>query len=642
MLRAGKGMTLDTQIRERLEYANGNVLRAVLYILTGNPVLAQMQTIELERRGGAFIEQVLSDEDTSTVKDLAEEFLVVRGADQRAVLPVDIDEDRVRKAVGFLIGRPPTAAEFRLGVRELGLESTCGLESSRPMWSRDVDLSDWRVLVIGTGFSGIGTAVRMQQLGIPYSVVDKQSRIGGTWERNQFPEARVDTTSFVYQFSFVEKYPWAQHYAPQEQVRTYLEHVADTYGVTPNIRLQTEVVESTFDADAGEWAVLLRDAEGREWRERANFIVSASGLFSTPKSPDFPGADRFGGPIIHSAQWDPDFDPTGKRVAIVGNGSTGVQILPWLAENAEHVHVFQRTPQWISPLERYKEPVAEQLQWLHDTIPLYWRWSCYSARLIRGSLGDAQEYDWAWRAQGGKVSRRNDGVRQNLTEYIASKLGHDPELQRACTPDYAPLARRLVVDNGWYDAVVRDDVSFVSTRIAALHERSIETGDGTMVDCDAIVLATGFDAEKYTLPARYRSITGGSLEDTWAKDGPRAYGGVEVPGFPNLYIMYGPNGQPRGGSLVAALELWIDHVARLIVTTVESGHRWAGISEEAFDNYNRCMDEEMSRLIWEGEAPRERNYYVNSHGRQNVNMPWRLHDYAQIMWRDPEETHVFG
>src|SRR5690606_17874889 len=144
----------------------------------------------------------------------------------------------------------------------------------------------------------------------------------------------------------------------------------------------------------------------------------------------------FEGPIIHSAQWDSSFDPAGKRVAIVGNGSTGVQILPWLARHAEHVTVFQRTPQWISPLERYKEPVSEELQWLHDNVPLYWKWSCYNARLVRGTLGDAQEYDHAWRAAGGKVSRRNDGLRENLTEYIASKLGAHPELVSACTPDY--------------------------------------------------------------------------------------------------------------------------------------------------------------------------------------------------------------
>jgi 4-hydroxyacetophenone monooxygenase len=632
-----------TEIRERLTHAHPNVMRAVVYVLTGDPRLAQMRTIELERRGGAFIEHTLSEADAKTVSDIAVDYLASREPGADAESPVDIDRTRVEDAMGFLMGGRPNPAEYRLGARELRMESVCGIGSSRPAWSgvQPPDLSNWRVLVVGTGFSGIGTAVRLQQLGIPYSVVDMQPRIGGTWERNQFPEARVDTTSYVYQFSFVERYPWSQHYAPQEQVRKYLEHVASTYGVTPNIRLSTQVIESRFDAATGLWEVLMQDGEGRQWHEQANFIVSASGLFSTPKRPDFEGVDVFGGPMVHSAQWDPDFDPTGKRVGIIGNGSTGVQILPWLAENADEVKVFLRTPQWISPLEKYKEPVAQELQWLHDTIPLYWRWSCYNARLIRGTLGDAQEYDWAWQARGGLISRRNDGLRENLTQYIATKLGHDPELQRLCTPDYAPLARRLVVDNGWYDAIVRDNVSVETSGIARLHEGAIETGDGERIECDAIVLATGFDAEKYTLPATYHSDAG-TLEQVWEKDGPRAYGGVEVPGFPNLYIMYGPNGQPRGGSLVAALELWIDHVARVIVKTIESGRRWAVVSDEAFENYNRCMDEEMAKLIWQDAAPRERNYYVNSFGRQNVNMPWRLHDYAQIMWQDLENTHVFG
>ncbi|MHB1329754.1 MAG: flavin-containing monooxygenase, partial [Gemmatimonadales bacterium] len=560
-----------------------------------------MQTIERERRGGAFIEHTLGDDDVQRVQELATDFLAAQGSGQRSEAPSSLgaDQDRVRRAISFMLGRPPSGAEFRLGIRELDLESISGIEPSQATWSTEQDLSAWRVLVVGTGFSGIGMAVRLKELGIPYSVVDKQSRIGGTWERNQFPESRVDTTSYVYQYSFVDKYPWKEHYAPRDQVREYLEHVADTYGVTPNIRLETEVVESRFNSETSVWEVLLRDANGREWREQANFIVSASGLFSTPKTPNFPGLDTFSGPIIHSAKWDPEFDPKGKRVAIVGNGSTGVQIMPWLAENAEHVHVLQRTPQWISPLEKYKEPVSKEIQWLHDNIPFYWRWSCYNARLVRATLGDAQEYDRAWQAAGGAVSRRNDGLRANLTEYIAAKLGHRPELQAACTPSYAPLARRLVVDNGWYDAIVGSNVTLVPAQISSVREKSVECSDGSIVECDALIMATGFDAEKYTLPAQYYSASGRSLEEAWETDGPRAYVGLEVPEFPNLYIMYGPNGQPRGGSLVAALELWVDYIAGLIVRTVESGSRRCTVTAEAFDTYNEFMDKEMEVLIWE-------------------------------------------
>lgn len=631
------------EIRENLRHANPNVLRAVLYLLTGNRELARMQTIECERRGGAFIEHVLHEDDARTVQELAFEFLTSPESGQRpeALAALGADQDRVREAIGFLLGSRPGSAEFRLGIRELGLEEVSGVESTRARWSREHDLSDWRVLVVGTGFSGIGMAVRLQELGIPYSVVDKQSRIGGTWERNQFPESRVDTTSFVYQFSFVEKYPWKEHYGSQEEVRRYLVHVADSHGVTPHVRLNTEVVRGRFNPETSLWEVLLRDGEGREWEETANFVVSGSGLFSTPKIPDFPGIDDFAGPIIHSAKWDSSFDPAGKRVGIVGNGSTGVQIMPWLARHAEHVYVFQRTPQWISPLEKYKEKVSSQLQWLHDSIPFYWKWSCYNARLIRGSLGDAQEYDRAWQASGGLVSRRNDGLRENLTTYIASKFADRPELREACTPDYAPLARRLVVDNGWYDAVLQPNVTLVPKGVASLRPNAVESADGALHECDALIMATGFDAERYTLPAQYHSASGQTLEDVWQQDGPRAYGGMEVPGFPNFYIMYGPNGQPRGGSLVAALELWIDHVARQIVHIVEGGYRSGSIRADVFEAYNAYMDIEMERLIWEGEAPQDRNYYVNRHGRQNVNMPWRLHDYAQILRRNPEETHDF-
>lgn len=630
------------EVKESLQHAHPNVLRAVTYLMTGNPELLVMRTIEVERRGGAFIEQTLSESDAQRVRELAFELLTSPDLDQRpeSAMALDFDQDRIRDAVGFLLGTRPREAEFRLAIRELGLEEACGV-STRARWSTDVDPSGWRVLVVGAGFSGIGMAVRLQELGIPYLVVDKQPRIGGTWERNQFPEARVDTTSYVYQFSFVEKYPWKEHYASQEEVRQYLEYVASSYGVTPHIRLETELVEGRFNAETSMWELVLRDKTGAEWKETANFVVSGSGLFSTPKIPAFPGLEEFEGPIVHSAQWDPGFDPTGKRVAIAGNGSTGVQILPWLANKADHVTVFQRTPQWISPLEKYKEKVSEQIQWLHDNVPFYWKWSCFNARLIRGSLGDAQEYDRAWQAAGGLVSRRNDGLRENLKAYIATKLADRPDLREACTPDYAPLARRLVVDNGWYDAIVKPNVTLIPRGVAALGRNSVIAADRTAYECDALVLATGFEVEKYTLPAKYYGPDGRTLEDVWAKDGPRAYAGVEVPGFPNFFIMYGPNGQPRGGSYVAALELWIDFAAGLIVQTIESGHRRCEVTVEAFDKYNALMDIEMERLIWEGEAPKDRNYYVNSFGRQNVNMPWRLHDYAQILWKS-EDTHVFA
>ena len=630
-------------IRDNLLHANPNVLRAVLYLLTGDADLARMSTIERERRGGAFIEHELRNEDAQKVVDLAAQFLTSDSGRRPASLEeLGADQERVREAIGFLSGNLPSAAEFRLGIRELGLEEVSGVESTRASWSGQPDLSDWRVLVVGTGFSGIAVAVRLQELGIPYSVVDKQSRIGGTWERNQFPESRVDTTSYVYQYSFMEKYPWTEHYATQSEVREYLVNVADAFDVTPNIRLSTEVVEARFDAETSVWNVLLRDAQGKEWHETANFIVSASGLFSSPKTPNFPGLDSFEGPIIHSAKWDASFDPAGKRVAIIGNGSTGVQITPWLARHAKQLHVFQRTPQWISPLEKYKEKVSAQLQWLHDNVPFYWKWSCYNARLVRGSLGDAQEYDRAWQASGGRVSRRNDGLRENLTQFIANKLTDRPELRDACTPDYAPLARRLVVDNGWYDAILQPHVSLVPRGVSALHPDGVETTDGQRVAVDAIVLATGFDAEKYTLPAQYYGPDGTTLEEAWESDGPRAYVGLEVPQFPNFFIMYGPNGQPRGGSLVAAVELWVDYIGQRIVRTVESGHKRSSVKPSIFNSYNEHMDIEMQRLIWQGEAPQGRNYYVNRFGRQNVNMPWRIHDYAQILRRNPEETHDFA
>lgn len=624
----------ESELVEIFAHANGNVLRAVLYYLTGDHELTQIESLQEERRGGAFIAQVLRPEDERRVHQLAAKFWLEHGSD----VHVPNDLERARVAIEILHGRKVSDTEFRLGCYQLQLnDETDGDWSPQALERTD----DQQVLIVGGGVSGIGMAVKLEKMGLRYSLIESQSRLGGTWERNQFPEARVDTSSFVYQYSFVKHYRWSEQYAEQSEVREYLNHVADTYGVTANIRLQTTLEKARFDLETGRWWVTLSDAQGNRWEETPTAIISAAGLFSAPRFPDIDGLETFAGDVVHSAAWDAQFDPTDRRIAIIGNGSTGVQIMPWLARKASHLSVVQRTPQWISPMEGYRAKIAAEVRWMHDNMPLYWLWSSYGDRVTRATLGEAQIFDPAWQAMGGLVSRRNDGLRENLKEYIRTKLdGHD-DLIAKVTPDYAPLARRLVVDNGWYDALLRPNVDLVDSGIDHIEADAIVTTDGTRIECDALVLATGFEVENYTLPAEYFDPEGNENQSHWTTDGPRAYAGIEVPWMPNFFMMYGPNAQGRGGSFITLSELWADYIGSVLAATIESGKQYAVIKRSRYESYNAAMDRALGSFIWKDAAPAGKNYYVNSFGRQNVNMPWSLPEYMDILWLDPKETHDF-
>lgn len=616
------------------------VLKACLYYITGDERLLGVPVRMAERRGGAFLVPELTAGGARFVREEIVAYLKERRRSGDDTSPTPRGD--VRTAMETLAARTLTDEEFRFAVRELGLESQSSRSAAEMQaFAAKAKQRGFRVVIVGAGLSGLGMAIELGRIGVDYVVIEQQERPGGVWVRNQFPEARIDTTSFVYQFTTERDQLWSEHYPTQAEVQAYAERLAVKHGVTDRTVYGTKLISAQFDEDTSVWKLVLEDAQGRRVEE-ANVVVSAAGLFTNPKIPDIPGLDTFAGRVIHSAAWEPDFDPTGLRVAILGNGSTGVQIMPWLAERADVLTVFQRTPQWISPLERYKEPVSEGLRLLLRELPYFWSWTGYAARAIRVTLGDAQEYDRAWQAAGGLISRRNDGLRENLTNYIATKLAGRPDLIAACTPNYAPLARRLVVDNGWYDALLRPNVALETDGIERIEEDAIVTVDGRSIPVDAIVLATGFDVEKYVSPAEYRGVGGHTIEQAWEADGPRAYCGLQVPGFPNFFIMYGPSAQVRGGSFLTTVERWAQYVSRWVQYLVDNDLRQMDITREAFDRYNELLDDANRALIWQTEGPSERNYYVNRHGRQTVNMPWRLFQYANILEKTSPEQQSFA
>ncbi|PPJ25757.1 hypothetical protein C5E45_19570 [Nocardia nova] len=643
-MKDGDAMTVnEVFIRRAVERADLHALRMSLFQITGErwllelppdtePIWDPLRMRAVPDPGGS----AESDKNARRIRGLAVQLLAAGLDDVAEAVPAD---DELRTMLASFNGAEMTEAEYRLHRDELAFEPY----PRAVEWSNGIPerATEFHVAIVGAGFSGIAAAVQLERLGIRYTIYERRSEIGGTWSINTYPDARVDTTSLSYQFSFEKKYPWSEYFARQGEVRRYLEYVAEKYNVSDHICFEHEIRSARFDGHTQSWNLEVAGPGAME-SVTADFVVSASGLFSTAKKIEFDGIEDFAGRVVHTTDWSDEIAVAGRRVAVIGNGSTGVQLLSRIAESAAHVDVFVRTPQWISPRERYGEPIPVETRWLINNLPYYENWFNY-ASIRPGLMAEAvQEVDPEWQAQGGLISAANDRIRKYLTEYISGQLKADTDLVERLVPRHAPMARRLIVDNGWYRTLLRDNVELVTESIERFTVGGILTSARREYKADLVVAAVGFSVEKYVWPAQYRAADGTTLEETWADRGPRAYLGMAVPNFPNLFIMYGPNGQNRVGSLITHIESWAAYIAQCIVGVVEGGHRSIEVTPAACDEYNESMDEATVNLVWLEEASRDRNYYVDRNGRQSVGAPWRAADYYGMLSRPDFGKFSFG
>jgi 4-hydroxyacetophenone monooxygenase len=611
-------LDVDT-VRRAVDAADPNVLRITLFQLTGDPDLAKMRVTATPVRGGASFNSVLAEEHHDEVRAKSLSYLL----NQPTEVPGRPSDAEILRMMEMLSNETFSAAEFRFGLEELALD-----EFPRDVtWNNrppDAVLRGFHVAVIGAGISGIAAAVQLERLGIPYTVLERQAGLGGTWHLNRYPDARVDVTSYMYQFKFEKNYPWTEYFASQPETEKYLEHIAAKHDVKSKIRFNVEVTAAEWDEDTATWILTTR-ADGSEDTLSANVIISASGLFSTPNLPDIDGINAFAGSIFHTAAWPGSLDLSGKKVALIGNGSSGTQLMPRVAEVAGRLYAFQRTPNWVAKIEGYRTKVAPELRWLFDNMPFYWNWYCYSSYIATTRTQASQVYDREWQARGGLISERNDALRAHLTEYIRTEVGGDPDLAAKCTPTYAPMARRLVVDNGWYRALTRENVELVTDGISRITPAAIISTTGTEYPVDVIILGAGFQVSRYLWPVRYQGRDGRTLEDLWSKDGARSYLGIVMPGFPNMFMFYGPQGQPRAGGFYSWAEIWARYTLKAITAMIESGSRSMECRQDIYQEYNDRLDRENENLIWEREGAG--GYLVNDFGRSAVNMPWPIHEY---------------
>jgi 4-hydroxyacetophenone monooxygenase len=620
-------------IRRALEQADANVLRLALYQATGDASLATMRVESQRITGGLFVRKVLAAEHHAAVKDMAYSLLAESG-----LRPVATpDAAQARHLMETFTGETLSDNEYKFGLEELTFDEFPRSVSWNHRPPAEI-LADYRVVIIGAGMCGLMAAIQCQKLGIPYLIFERQRDLGGTWELNNYPEARVDVSSFLYQFKFEKRYPWAEYFASQSESKKYLTHIAKKYGVFDKIRFNSEVTKAVWDEDTKHWQLEYRNEAGVSTPMTARTIISASGLFSTPRLPDIRGIERFGGKIFHTTAWDHGVDLAGKRVALIGNGSTGTQLMPHVARSAKSLTVYQRTPQWVMPVQNYRAKVSPEVNWLFNNVPNYWNWHCFSSFLTTQAFQYFQYHDADWIKAGGSISKINDELRATLTEYISQSVHRDPALIAKCVPKYAPTARRMVVDNGWYEALTRDNVELVTEGILEITEDGIESGDGVRRQLDLIILAAGFEVSRYFWPVPYVGSEGRTLEQVWSKDGPRAFKGVTIPGFPNFFAFYGPNSQPRTGGIYTWAEIWSRYVGELLVGMIERRASTIECRTESFIEYNARLDEELGRLIWHTEG--QGGYHVRDHGRSVMHAPWLTQDYHHMLVSADFENYV--
>jgi 4-hydroxyacetophenone monooxygenase len=617
-------------LERAVEAADLNALRMALWQVTGDEALGRMSVVKVPVWGGVMVFDQLAPEHHEEVKAKAIAYL----SNPPEKVPPPISREEAPRLVASFEGVDRVSdALFGFAWEELAFDDFPREVKWHEKPSPEI-LKANHVTIIGAGVSGILAGVQLSRLGIPYTIFERHSDMGGTWHVNRYPEARVDITSYIYQYHFEKNYRWKSYFSDREETHNYLRFIAEKYDVLPNIRCGNEVTEARWNEEASAWDVTVRTGDGEEQTIRSQFLLSASGLFNKPKLPAIPGLETFEGAVFHTTQWDESYDYSGKRIALIGNGSTGCQALPALAEKGESVTIFMRTPHWVFPMENYKGLVAPEVNWMLDHMPYYWNWFCYGRSRMSLRLQDVGEYDPEWQAKGGIISERNDRLRDTLTTFIGEKMAAKPELAEKLIPSWPPLARRPVVDSGWYDALLRENVAVVRTSIDHIEPRGIVDSEGELHELDLIVLATGFEVSRFLWPVRYTGRSGVTLEQAWSEDGARAYLGMSIPNFPNFFMFYGPNSQPRGGGgLHTWAEMWGRYIVNAIVHTIEGGHASIEVRPEAYHDYNRSLDERAKFLVRNSEG--KGSYHINEFGRLVTNVPWDAEEYSGFI-RHPE------
>jgi cation diffusion facilitator CzcD-associated flavoprotein CzcO len=468
------------------------------------------------------------------------------------------------------------------------------------------------VAIVGAGFAGVGAAAMLHRAGYrDVTVFERRERIGGVWAANTYPGAACDIPSHLYEFSFAPNPRWSRRYAPQPEIQAYIEDIARRYDV--RARTGTEVTAARWDG--ARWGL-----ETSAGPHAADVLIAGCGQLSNPKVPPLPGLDRFAGPAFHTARWRHDVDLAGRRVAVVGTGCSAIQVVPAIQPVVEHLDVYQRSPGWTIP--RMDFAYKERTQRLLERFPLL-------RRLERAAITGVYEL--------GALAM----TKRLWLLALARAVGHrqikraieNPELRRKLTPTDEIGCKRIMVTDDWYPALAKPNVDLVTDRIAEVTERGIRTEDGTERAADVLVLATGFAAHDFVAPMEIAGDDGRTLVDEWGAV-PRAYLGITVPGFPNLFLLYGPNTNGGTGSVVATIEYSMTHVLAALERLEAADARRIEVRRDAAEAFDRELRAALARTVWHTGCT---SWYVDENGNDPNQWPWLWRDYRRRTARlEPE------
>ncbi|GAB3476850.1 flavin-containing monooxygenase [Amycolatopsis cihanbeyliensis] len=479
------------------------------------------------------------------------------------------------------------------------------------------------VLIIGAGFAGLGTAIRLRQAGIDdFVVLERASDVGGTWRDNTYPGAACDVPSPLYSLSYAPNPGWSRAYSGGAEILDYIRSVVAEFDLRPHIRFGANVTGLSFEEGSGTWTA--RTEDGRRFTARA--VVLASGPLANASLPDIPGIESYTGHKIHSARWDHDYDMTGKRIAVIGTGASAVQIIPRLVEQARTVRVFQRTPGWVMPrldhgypgwltkLFRRRPAVQHAyraaLFWAHEVMALGLVWNSPFTTALQAV------------------------ARAHLRLTV-----RDSWLRRQLTPDFRIGCKRVLMTSDYYPALQRENCKLITWPIATLAPNGIRTADGIEHEVDCIVFATGFEVHKTSTPYPITGRGGRVLAEEWST-GARAYKSVSVAGYPNLFLTFGPNSGPGHNSVLVYNESQVDYIVRAITLLRDRNLRTMDVRADIQDAFNAELHRKLARTTWNSGC---RSWYLTEEGFNAAMYPGFAVQYArELAAFDADDYHLSG
>jgi cation diffusion facilitator CzcD-associated flavoprotein CzcO len=476
------------------------------------------------------------------------------------------------------------------------------------------------VAIIGAGFGGIGLAITLKKAGIEsLTILEKAEGLGGVWRDNTYPGAACDVPSQLYSFSFEPNPDWSRRYSPQAEILEYLDRCVDRYGLRPSLRLATEVARAEFDQDAGRWRIETTAGETIE----VDVLVSACGQLNRPALTRIPGAERFEGPIFHTARWDHDVEIKGRRVAVIGTGASTIQVVPAIAEQVAQLDVYQRSAPYVIP--KKDRPYRGWEKFLFRWFPPARMLARFSQWLFFELFISAFNQ---FRAVG-RLGRR-------MSEKLLDEQVSDPALKKALTPDHVLGCKRVLISPDYYSTLERSNVELVPMGVRELTANGVVAEDGTERPADVIVLSTGFESTRFLAPMEIRGRDGLDLNDVW-REGANAYLGMTVAGFPNLFVMYGPNTNLGSGSIIFQLESQMAYIADAVERLRRTGGSLS-VRAEVQQAFESEMQARLSTSVWQTGC---NNWYVDEHGRNTNNWPGFTVEYRRRTRRlDPADYEV--